>query len=298
MRKGFFITNIISGFFTLISIFWLVYNFIIFRHLRIKMLHLEQITPSDERYAILIWIGLLVFLITHILAIIAIATQFHLFKRASLLRVATLIVAIVSCFFIINDIACLSDIGKEYTEGFEVETEWNWLYNSSLLHGLFFILMIANLIESFQLQRSSQSEISMIKDEVIFTLVHSAGVLCGGIGITTVFGIYAEKGSHPILHITFPYMFMLTLIPYMLLAGYWLIIKLKEKPADWYDEKQFRDISQAGLLTMFLTIPFLAVIYIMNYNDPGPTTILWFPVYLYFVIFVFSAGSLFFSWKK
>ena len=26
MRKGFFITNIISGFFTLISIFWLVYN--------------------------------------------------------------------------------------------------------------------------------------------------------------------------------------------------------------------------------------------------------------------------------
>jgi hypothetical protein len=298
MRKGFLITNTTSGFLTLISIFWLVYDFIVFRHLRIKMLQLEQIIPSDERHAILIWTGLLVFLMTHIMAFIAIAAQFHFFKRASMLRIATLIVAIVSCFFIINDIACLSDIWKEYAEGFEVETEWNWLYYSSLFHGLFLILMIANLIESFRLQRSSKSEISMMKDEVIFTLVHGAGVLCGGIGITTVFGIYAENRSHPILHITFPYMFVLTLIPYMLLSGYWLIIKLKEKPADWYDEKQFRDISQAGLLTMFLTIPFLAIIYLTNYNDPGPTTILWFPVYLYFVILIFSAGSLFFNWIK
>ena len=298
MKKGFIITNITSGLLTLISLGWVIYDFIIFRYLNVKMVHFEEITASDERYALLIWIGLLVFFITHILAFIAVATQFHLFKQASLLRIATLIVAIVSCFFIINDIACLSDIGKEYAEGFDVETEWNWLYFSSFLHGLFFILMIADLIESFRLQKRLQTEKSMIKDEVIFTLVHCVGVLCGGIGITTVAGIYAEPRSHAILHNTFPFMFVLTLIPYILLAGYWLVIKLKEKPADWYDEKQFRDISKAGLLTMFSTIPFLTIIYIANYNDSGPTPVLWFPVYLYFVIFIFSAGSLFFNWKK
>ena len=305
MKKGFIITNITSGLLTLISLGWVIYDFIIFRYLNVKMVHFEEITASDERYALLIWIGLLVFFITHILAFIAVATQFHLFKQASLLRIATLIVAIVSCFFIINDIACLSDIGKEYAEGFDVETEWNWLYFSSFLHGLFFILMIADLIESFRLRKRLQTEKSMIKDEVIFTLVHCVGVLCGGIGITTVAGIYAEPRSHAILHNTFPFMFVLTLIPYILLAGYWLVIKLKENgdydssfnpllTIDVWEHAYYK----AGLLTMFSTIPFLTIIYIANYNDSGPTPVLWFPVYLYFVIFIFSAGSLFFNWKK
>ena len=295
MKKGFIITNITSGLLTLISLGWVIYDFIIFRYLNVKMLHLEPLTAADERYALLIWIGLLVFLITHILAFIAIAAQFHLFKKVSPIRIAALTAAVVSCFFIINDIACLTDIGREYAEGFEVETEWDSLFFSLFLHGLFFTLMTADLIESFRLQKRSQTDKPMIKDEVIFTLVHCVGVLCGGIGITTVVGIYAEPGSHAILHNTFPFMFVLTLIPYILLAGYWLFIKLKDKPAEWYDEKQFRDISKAGLLTMFLTIPFLAIIYITNYNDSGPTTVLWFPMYLYFVIFIFSAGSLYFN---
>jgi len=298
MKKGFLITNGIAAFFAVIAIGWLIYDFIAYGMLREKMLRLEPLTPADERMGMFIWLGLLVFLAFHIASFIAIASQFHLYKKASALRVIALILAIISCIFILEDIACLSDIGKEYKEGLEVEFEWTSLYLSSAIHGIFFIVMVANLIEAFIRRRKIRTNQTAIKDEIIFTVVHCVGVLCGGIGLLGAFAAFLERRTHSILHITFPFLFVLTLIPYGLLAGYWLFMKLREKPADWYDEKQFSDISKAGLFTMFATIPFMAITYILNYSmDKGPITVLWFPFYLYFVILVFSCTSLYFSWK-
>ena len=298
MKKGFLVTNAIASFFAVVSIEWLIYDFIAYGMLRGKMLRIEPLAPADERLGTFIWLGLLVFLAFHIASFIAIASQFQLYKKASALRVIALILAIISCIFILDDIACLSDIGKEYSEGLEVEFEWTSLYLSSALHGIFFMVMIANLIEAFIRRRKIQTNQTAIKDEIIFTVVHSVGVLCGGIGLLGAFSAFIERRTHAILHITFPFLFVLTLIPYALVAGYWLFMKIREKPADWYDEKQFSDISKAGLFTLFATIPFMAFHYILNYGvAKGPIDVLWFPFYLYFVILVFSCTSLYFSWK-
>lgn len=298
MRKGFLIANGLAAFFAIISIVWLTTDFVAYGILRTKMLALEPLTPADERLGMFIWFGVLVFLIFHILSFIAIATQFQAYKKASALRVIALILAIISCIFILDDIACLADIGKEYEEGLEVEFEWRSLYATSVLHGIFFLTMAANLIEAFIRRRHLDRDEGPIKDEVIFTVVHCVGVFCGGVGLIGAFAAFIERRAHALLHFTFPFLFVLTLIPYALLAGYWLFMKLKEKPADWYDEKQFTDISRAGLFTMFATIPFLAFNYILNYGTPkGPIDILWFPMYLYFVILIFSWTSLYFSWK-
>ena len=299
MKKGFVITNGIAVFFAVISIGWLIYDFIAYSMLRGKMLRLEPLTPLDEKLGIFIWLGVLVFLIFHMSSFVAIASQFRLFKNATALRVIALILAIISCVLILDDIACLSDIGKEYAEGFEVESEWRSLYSTSGFHGVFFITMAANLIEAFIRKRKMQTNQAAVKDEVIFIVVHCVGILSGGIGLLGTYGAYFEKKTHTILQHTFPFMFALTLIPYGLLAGYWLIMKLREKPADWYDEKQFSDISKAGLFTMFATIPFMALHYLLNYSSAlGPIHILWFPFYLFFVIFIFSCISLYLYWKN
>jgi hypothetical protein len=299
MKKGFSIANGLAAVFAVVALGWLIFDFIIYDTLRSKMLHLEPLTSADERLGMFIWIGLLIFLVFHVLSFIAIATQFQRFQKASALRIIALILAIFSCIFILDDIACLSDIGKEYAEGLEVEFEWKSLYATSVLHGIFFFTMLANLIEVFVSRRKRRLNESVLRDEVVFTVVHCVGVFCGGAGLIGAFAAYIEQRAHALLRSTFPFLFILTLIPYALLSGYWLIMKLKEKPSDWYDEKQFQDIAKAGLLTMFATIPFLAFNYILNYGTPkGPIDILWFPMYLYFVIFVFSLSSLYFSWKQ
>ncbi|MBN2103773.1 hypothetical protein JW835_07010 [bacterium] len=299
MKKGFLITNITASFFAVVSIGWLIYDFIAYGILRGKMLQLEPLTSLDEKLGLFIWLGVLVFLIFHIVSFLAIASQFQFFKKAGALRVIALLLAIVSCIFILDDIACLSDIGKEYQEGLEVEFEWRSLYRSSALHGLFFLVMLANLIQALYRRTEVKPGEAAVHDVTIFTLVHAVGVLCSGIGLFGAFAALIVQRSHPLLHITFPFLFILSLIPYGLLAGYWLIMKVKEKPENWYDEKQFRDISRAALLTMFTTIPLMALIYILTYNAPkNPMDILWFPVYLYWVIFCFSLGSLYFNWNN
>lgn len=298
MKKGFLISNAVAAFFAAVSTGWLVYDFIAYGVLRGKTLRLESLTPADERLGMFIWLGLLVFLIFHIISFIAIAGQFRFYRKATALRIIALLLAIVSCVFILDDIACLSDIGKEYAEGLEVEFEWRSLYFTSVLHGIFFIVMAANLIEAFKRKDKLKTNHPALKDEVIFTVVHGVGILCGGIGLFGAFAALVERRTHAILHITFPFLFILTLTPYALLVGYWLIMKLKEEPTVWYDEKQFSDISKAGLFTVVATVPFMAFHYIASYGVPnGPMHVLWFPFYLYFVIFVFSCSSLYYNRK-
>jgi hypothetical protein len=259
---------------------------------------LEALTPLDVRLDRFFDIGFLVFLVSHIIGFIAIAAQFRHFRKASVLRIIALILGIFSCVMFLGDIACVNDIFHEYEKGGQAELEWGVLYRIAEIRSICFIAMIACLIEAFIMRRKIQADEKVLKDEVVFTLVHCVGVFCGIVGLFFANAAFAIRAAHPLLYFTFPILFVLTLIPYGLLAGYWLVLKLKEKLGDWNDEKQFQDISKAGLLSTFITIPFLATIYIFNYNVPkGPIEILWFPFYLYFVMLVFSLTSLYFSWK-
>jgi len=298
MKRAFSITNGLALFFALVSIGWLIFDFFAFGILRSKMRRLEILTPADATLANFVWLGLVVFLLSHIVAFIAIAAQFQKFRKASVLRVLALLLSIVSCVMILGDFACISDIGNDYEKGAVAELEFRVLYRIAEIRGIIFFAIIANLIEAFLQRRKTRTDENVIKDEVVLTLVHSVGVFCGIAGLVFANAAFVIKIAHPLLYFTFPFLFALTLIPYAFLAGYWIFLKLKEKSADWYDEKQFQDISKAGLLSMLVTVPFLAMIYIANYNAPkGPIDILWFPYYLYFVMLVFSSASLYFSWR-
>jgi hypothetical protein len=298
MKKGFLITNGIALFFAIVSVGWLIYDFTAFGILHPKTRLLLPLTSTDLRLDRFVDIGLLVFLASHVIGFIAIASQFRYFRKASALRIIALVLGIFSCVMFLGDIACINDIFHEYQQHGQAEGEWHVLYRIAEIRSICFFALIACLVECFILQRKIRADESVIKDEVVFTLVHCVGVFCGAAGLVFANVAFVTRMMHPLLYFTFPIFFVLTLIPYVFLVVYWLVLKLKEKPEDWYDEKQFQDISKAGLLSTFITIPFLAMIYIFNYNAPkGPIEILWFPFYLYFVMLVFSLTSLYYSWK-
>jgi|WetSurSiteA1Bulk_404760.scaffolds.fasta_scaffold22470_3 hypothetical protein len=297
MKKGFLITNGLALFFAIVSIGWLIYDFIAYGILFPKIRRLEPLTATDVNLDRFIDYGLLIFLLFPIISFIAIASQFRYFRKASALRVIALILGMFSCLLLFADIAGLSDVFNEYEKG-NVAGEWKLLYVVAALRALCFLAIIGCLIEAFKQYRKIRTEDKVLKDEVLFTLVHCVGVFCGLAGLFFSNVAFIFRLAHPLLYYTFPIIFALTLIPYGLLAAYWLITLLNEKSGDLYDEKQFQDISKAGLLSTLITVPFLAMIYVVNYNVPrGPIEILWFPFYLYFVILIFSLTSLYFSWR-
>ncbi len=297
MKKGFLITNGVACLFAILSMGWLIYDFIAYGILFPKIRSLAPLTAADLRLDRFIDIGLLVFLLFPVVSFAAIASQFRYFRKASALRIIALILGMFACLLLFADIAGINDVFNEYKKG-NVAGEWKLLYTVAVLRGLCFLAIIACLIEAFALYRRFRTEDQVLKDEILFTLVHCAGVFCGVVGLFFSNVAFVMRMAHPLLYFTFPIIFTLTLIPYGLLAGYWLVTLLKEKSGDLYDEKQFQDISKAGLLSTLITVPFLAIIYAVNYSVPrGPIEILWFPFYLYFVMLVFSLASLYFSWR-
>ena len=296
MKRGFLIANGFAFFFALVAIGWLIYDFVGFGILHPKTRALEPLTSFDEILGNSVWLGLVIFLLFHIAGFIAVAAQVRYFRKASALGIIAFIAGVASCVMLLGDFACIHDIFDEYTKHGQAEGEWSVLYTIAEIRSVLFSIIIANLIEALVRRRKIQADEKALKDEALFTLVHCVGAFCGIVGLFFANAAFMSPIVHPLLYYTFPILFVLTLIPYGLLAGYWLVTKLKERPADWYDEKQFQDISKAGLLSMFATIPFMAVIYFLNYNAPkGPIEILWFPFCLYFVLLVFSLTSLYFS---
>ena len=233
MKRGFAVINGLALFFAFVSIGWLIYDFLALGIFHSKMHRLEPLTSGDWMRADFIWLGLVVFLTGHIVGFIAVAVQFHKLRKASALRIAALILGIISCIMILGDFACLHDIGNDYETGTVAELEFRVLYGIMAIRGAIFFIIIAGLIEAFIQERKIRADEKVVKDEVILTLVHSVGVFCGIIGIFFSNAALIMRITHPLLHFTFPFLFILTLIPYMLLAIYWMAIKLKEKSAGW-----------------------------------------------------------------
>jgi hypothetical protein len=87
---------------------------------------------------------------------------------------------------------------------------------------------------------------------------------------------------------------IMILIPYGMIVSYWLTLRLKDRIGEWYDEKQWHDITRAGFITLLLLVPTL-LLYFVAFSLIGehfPTRILWFPFTLYVTLFLFSLLTL------
>jgi hypothetical protein len=98
------------------------------------------------------------------------------------------------------------------------------------------------------------------------------------------------------IHVTTSSIVLLT--PYALAVGYWFVTKLQEERRQWYDEKQLQDVGKSAFITQVLSVTFMIGLFVANYNNlSGVISVAWLPLYLFFGLFLFSAGNLYFSGK-
>jgi hypothetical protein len=189
-----------------------------------------------------------------------------------------------------GDYGMLNDIGKESKIGVEVEGEWFILHMISILHGIFFLCMLVTIFVFLRNVKKQDETEFVFKEEIIFITAQFIGLLCGAVGLWINFSFMFREIKPSNYPDIVPF-FILCLLPYGLTAFYWLLIRLRDKPADWYDEKQWQDIAKAALATLVLSMPGMAILFFINH----PLGIFWFTHYVFLALFIFSGSTLYFG---
>lgn len=298
MEKRLKIIGLISLILGIISFSWLVYNFIAFEQIRPKVTDFKPLGISEElgKY---IFIGFIVSFFFHLVSFMTIIFQFQYFKKITIFKMITLFIGILSFICLIGDWSAVSDIGKQYRLELSTGLEWIYLYLSLIPHGLFHILIFILLFSTSRDLKNQHQPEFVLKDEVIFNIAQYIGILCGFIGLCFTLLILVMN-IHPYsLKYIIPFYCPFIIFPYCFILFYWLVIKRKEKLSDWYDEKQWRDITRASLITILLSIPGMAILFLINYFIVDcPISIIWFPYYLFMILLLFSGSILYYNRKN
>jgi hypothetical protein len=232
MEKRLKISSIISLVLAFISVAWLAYNFAMYELLRPLVLGLEPIGHL-EHLANLIWIGCIVFFIFHISAFLTYIFHLQWFRKINAFNIILLISGIVSFLVIFSTLTMLSDIGKEYKQGWDTSGEWIFLYIFLILNAAFYILMFIFLFSTFRSLKFKKELKPVLKDEIVFIVAQFVGIVCGVLGLVWIF-VNVIFISNIIGYVKFYGMItcILLLLPYILIVSYWVLIKFRERIVD------------------------------------------------------------------
>jgi len=296
MKKTINILSWITLVLAVLSIGGLVYNILFYERIRPLMLRFEDITAILDKMQIPAAASFILIFIFHISAILYIFFQIMFFKRESFLRALLFFLSIISGLMVPGDFALLSDMGKEHKAGLDTSGEWPVLYISQLVHILFIILLMLLIFLTFRKLSQVSDKGIVLKDEAIFINAHYIGIFCGLFGI----GVFSALSAFTQLWALKKGIFIVSLIsvlPYILIVIYWLIVKAKEKTGSWYDEKQYLDISRGSLLTLIISIIIMTIIFIVQYFSKAFEfiAITWWPFYIFLVLLLFSGSTLYYA---
>jgi len=278
----------------LVSIIFLIFDYFLFSRLRPKMIRLEVINPAEEGLMNWVGVGLLLFLVFCLLSLLQIARYLKNAKKITLFSLFLVGCGVLSLLFIFSDVALLGDIGKQYKYSL-AQPEWLILYPIMLFQ---FVTAIIFTYLHFSGSFNQKQLKYVAKDSNIFLIVQYVGLICGlmGLSLSSLGFLFPKAWSLPV-HSTMSTAILL--IPYVLVVSYWFLVKFQEKTRQWYDEKQLQDVGKSALLTLVLSVVFMTALFITNYNNlGGVVTILWLPLYLFSVLFLFSLANLYFSAKN
>ena len=285
-----------------ISIAGLIFNNTFYLMLRNIIINMGDVENFIDKFSIPVAGIYLVFGFFHLSAILTLILQLNFFKRDNFLRAFLFFTGTTSLLMLFGDFALMSDITKEYIFG--LPGEFNILFFSQALHFIFYILMIILLVLTRKSVRKKDEEI-VLKDDSIFINAQYIGILSGASGLVliTIFSLlYLMVYPLPLwaLKAGVVVTSLIAVIPYILIVLYWLIIKLKERITEWYDEKQYQDLTKSSLVTLLASIIFLLVVFIMQYifKNFELLNFIWFPLYFFFILLLFSATTLFFNKRK
>ncbi len=240
--------------------------------------------------------SLIVVGVAHLFAILNLFKQFWHFRNDSFMRAATFVIGFFSFFLLAVDAMMLSDIGHEYMVGHDISGEWKMVFAGHAIHVLFAVLILIQCAVTGRMLSIHTKITVAMKDEALFLTVNQIGIISAILGFICLFlpGFFGVP--KPYLSSLLFLLCVVLLIPYGLVAGYWFFSKRKEKPTEWYDEKQFTDISRGALFTLLLTVFITIIFYFLLYLRIIDINIqFWLPEYLFLTLLFFSSSSLYMS---
>jgi len=220
----------------------------------------------------------------------------HLKKSSSVsfLSIALVILGVLALLFVFSDVALLGDIAKQYRHGLD-QPEWMLVY--PIMGFQLFVALVFTYFHVAGFSKDAQPEF-VARDSNIFLVVQFVGVMCGLMGLVLAsLGFVFARAWSLAVHTTMSSIILLS--PYGLAVAYWLLTKLREDNRQWFDEKQLLDVGKSAFLTLVASVVFMVALFIANYNNlSGVISITWLPLYLFFVLFLFSATNLFFAGRE
>ena len=257
-------------------------------------------TAIENGSAIQDWMGVAVAVLIivvgffHILGLLSLVAQFQHLKNDNFLRAVAFVIGVLSLFFLAVDVMMLSDIGHEYQAGFDISGEWQIVFAGHAVHTLFSVLLLVQCAVTNGIISKHQKTTAAVKDEVLFLTVNQIGIISAILGFSCLL-LLSWSGVPQAYLNGLQFLFCIVfLIPYGLAATCWLVIKRKEKPADWYDEKQFADVSRGAFFTLVTTVFITMVFYFLtSMKMIDISTALWFPEYLFLTLLLFSGRILY-----
>ncbi len=280
--------NNFSGIVSVLLLLLVVINSLLLSTIR-SSLHMLQ--PAE-------WVGVLVAVIIIAMVLVTLFNlaslfhQFKYFKHENLLRSATFVLGFFALFLLVVGVVMLQDIGQELKAGHDSSGEWNIIFFNHLLLSIFALLMIVQF-RLVRKQLKQEQEIQHIeKDEAVFLTVHQVGIFAALLGFFCMIALKMMGVPDTYMDDLFILSSVVAFLPYGLAVLYWLYIKRKEKLTEWYDEKQFLDLSRAALITLLLSILLLTGIFLMMaFHVIEASMILWFPIYLCSTLLIFSVSN-------
>jgi len=228
----------------------------------------------------------------HLLSLYGVARLFRSLRRDSFIRSAAFALGFLSVYLLAVDVVMLQDIGKEWTSGYDISGEWGIVCMAHGFHALFALFVMFQALSS---RRKPAGSPPAAKDEALFLSVHQVGVVSASTGLFFAVIINVAGIPRPYIPGLLFISCVVLLIPYAVVALCWLFSKRKERPSDWYDEKQFADISRSGLFALVLSVILLAVWYLLLTVGAVELSSLVFPAYLFAVLLLFSSRALYLS---
>jgi len=293
MKKQKILKNI-SIFLGLAASAFFVFDYFYFARLQPKMVRFEAISGGEEKLMNLVGVGLLVLLAFLLVSLFCLVRYLKKAKKITFFTLLLVTCGVLSLLFIFADVALLSDIGKQYKHNLS-QPEWLMLY--PIITFQFITTIVFIYFHLFGFKKENQLK-QVVRDSNIFLIVQYVGIICGLMGFSlTSLGFLFPRAWNLEIHTTISSIILL--IPYALATFYWLVTKRQEKNRQWYDEKQLQDVGKSAFLTLIASVIFMIILFVVNYyNLGGVVKVLWLPLYLFFVLLLFSLTNLYFAGKN
>lgn len=248
------------------------------------------------------WMGaaVAVFLVaiglSHLLGLANLFAHSRHFRNADLLRSLAFVIGFLSLFLLATDVVMLNDIGHEYNYGHNIAGEWNVVFAGHAIHGLFAVLLLIQCLAAQRALAQGAAAAPAVKDESLFLAVNQIGALSAALGFVCALGLSLSGLAPAYLGGLLSVLCLVLVAPYGLAAGYWLYTRRQEKPVEWYDEKQFADISRGALATLIFTAPIvLALYFLLSFGILTINVQIFLSIYIFMVLFLFSGSTLYLS---